>query len=105
MMGRAIRQNPPAALPILTQNFELKTKNSRSEATCIGCGCSDSHACVTAITLDDPISALQGCFWVKVDYELGLGVCSECVEKIEEYEERVNRTRLISRKAAESAKE
>lgn len=97
MMARARRQNPPALVPLLKSEF----RDPQSfEATCIGCGCSDSHACVTVRTIDDPVSILQGCFWVKVDYELRIGVCSECVENIEEYEERINAARLVSRKGA-----
>ena len=38
-------------------------------ATCIGCGCDDEHGCW-------PFS----CSWVRVDYEQGVGVCSECRE-------------------------
>lgn len=60
------------------------------EAVCIGCGCSDNNACVTTVTLDTPSSGLQGCFWVKVDYAAGIGVCSECVEHIGGYEARMN---------------
>lgn len=37
-------------------------------ATCIGCGCDDFHACG------------EGCYWLRVDYEEGKGVCSECDE-------------------------
>jgi hypothetical protein len=35
-------------------------------AHCIGCGCHDLHACES------------GCWWLKVDYAAGSGVCSEC---------------------------
>jgi hypothetical protein len=87
MMARARRQNPPAVIPIVTQNSELRTLNSSGEAVCIGCGCSDSHACVTV---------LGPCWWIKADYGLGIGVCSECDHKVEEYEDRV----LVSRKGA-----
>ncbi|MGH9716422.1 MAG: hypothetical protein ACRD4R_06815 [Candidatus Acidiferrales bacterium] len=38
------------------------------EITCIGCGCTDSHACV------------GGCSWAAVDDEVGLGICSRCAE-------------------------
>lgn len=37
-------------------------------ASCIGCGCDDFHACE------------DGCYWLRVDYEEGLGVCSACAE-------------------------
>lgn len=35
-------------------------------AVCIGCGCTDERAC------------LGGCFWLRVDYACGIGVCSNC---------------------------
>lgn len=35
-------------------------------ATCIGCGCTDHHACP------------GGCTWLRVDYDLRAGVCSRC---------------------------
>lgn len=35
-------------------------------AYCIGCGCHDFHACE------------GGCWWLRVDYAAGSGVCSEC---------------------------
>ena len=48
------------------------------EAFCIGCGCSDRHACVAPVT--------GACFWIKVDRELGIGVCSECPERVDLFE-------------------
>lgn len=38
-----------------------------SIATCIGCGCDDRHACRP-----------EGCYWLRVDYKAGAGVCSQC---------------------------
>lgn len=38
-----------------------------SIATCIGCGCDDNHACRP-----------NSCWWLRVDYAAGVGVCSEC---------------------------
>lgn len=38
-------------------------------ATCIGCGCTDTHACVGD---DGP------CHWLVVDYATHVGVCSYC---------------------------
>lgn len=70
-----------------------------SEATCIGCGCTDSRPCVT-FTYVHPV--IGPCFWVKVDYELGIGVCSECPERIEEFEEKVNQAKLVSHEATET---
>jgi hypothetical protein len=40
------------------------------EATCVGCGCTDSHAC-----LDENHSP---CSWLKVNRKTGMGVCSSC---------------------------
>lgn len=39
-------------------------------AVCIGCGCDDDHACG------------DGCYWLRVDYKRGAGVCSECANKL-----------------------
>ena len=39
-------------------------------AVCIGCGCDDRHACH------------GGCSWLRVDYNEGKGVCSECAEHV-----------------------
>ena len=36
------------------------------EATCIDCGCTDSHACE------------GGCSWVCLRRQVGLGLCSSC---------------------------
>jgi len=62
----------------LTRDSKLQTENCRQEATCIGCGCSDRHACVAPVT--------GACFWIKVDRELGIGVCSECPERVDLFE-------------------
>lgn len=43
-------------------------------ATCIGCGCDDRHACP------------GGCWWLRVDYREGLGVCSECSDHVEAWD-------------------
>lgn len=40
-------------------------------AVCIGCGCDDLHAC-----WDD--NTQQPCHWIRVDYDVGRGVCSCC---------------------------
>lgn len=43
------------------------------EATCIGCGCTDSHACVH-----------EGvpCRWLRLDRANGKGVCSACPDHV-----------------------
>lgn len=101
-MARARRQNPPFYnLPSFNCAGDVVFRHHQPEAepiaTCIGCGCTDDHACVTAPTLDALATELQACFWVKVDRGLKIGVCSECVEKVEEFENRV----LASRGGAE----
>jgi hypothetical protein len=40
------------------------------EATCVGCGCTDGHACVD--------EHHPPCHWLKVNRKTGLGVCSSC---------------------------
>lgn len=47
-------------------------------ATCIGCGCTDWHAC-----WDE--EAGQPCSWLAVDYSVGRGVCSCCGEHLERW--------------------
>jgi hypothetical protein len=42
-------------------------------ATCIGCGCTDDHACWDEL-LKSP------CRWERLDRRAGLGVCSVCHE-------------------------
>lgn len=44
-----------------------------NEATCIGCGCTDMHAC------SDEIEEAP-CHWRRVDRKARLGVCSSCRE-------------------------
>lgn len=38
----------------------------KDEAKCVGCGCTDSESCK------------KGCWWRKVNYFIGYGVCSRC---------------------------
>ena len=38
-------------------------------STCIGCGCDDLAAC---------IGPTGPCHWLRVDRDLGLGICSHC---------------------------
>ena len=58
---------------------EAKRRKMRGEypqkiATCIECGCDDLHACE------------GGCTWERVDYEVGLGVCSECYHRVGDWD-------------------
>ncbi|NKB37887.1 MAG: hypothetical protein GKR93_12095 [Gammaproteobacteria bacterium] len=52
------------AMPVMLQ----------AEAVCLGCQCSDNDACGT----------VEPCFWLMVNYEWGIGVCSECDDIHEE---------------------
>jgi len=57
----------------------LTQETARRLAVCIGCGCDDHHACY-----DHKRDA--GCYWLRVDYVEGKGVCSECVEHVEHWD-------------------
>lgn len=41
-------------------------------AICVGCGCTDNNACVNEYR--------ETCYWLKVNRETGMGVCSCCPE-------------------------
>lgn len=45
-----------------------------TEAFCIGCGCSDYNACRSIVR--------GACYWLRVDYTEGKGVCSTCSEYV-----------------------
>lgn len=45
------------------------------EATCVGCGCTDSHACP------------HGCSWLAVNRSDGTGVCSNCLCALDDWRE------------------
>ena len=47
----------------------------RAIATCVGCGCTDVRACP------------DGCFWLRVDYAAGQGVCSCCERHVAQWDE------------------
>ncbi len=49
------------------------------DSVCIGCGCTDDHACVK-----DGVP----CHWLAEDQSMGIGVCSNCSESIVEFERR-----------------
>ncbi len=44
--------------------------NTDLKATCVGCGCTDDHACLDKNS--------KPCSWLKVNRETGMGVCSCC---------------------------
>ncbi|HEY3655457.1 MAG TPA: hypothetical protein VGL34_10840 [Steroidobacteraceae bacterium] len=45
-------------------------RTSVHEVTCIGCGCTDSHACEGAFG--------EGCHWISQNAKTRRGICSEC---------------------------
>lgn len=60
----------------------LQTENADEVpelANCIGCGCNDNQAC-----WDE--NAGQPCSWLRVDRNIGLGVCSACPGYLERWE-------------------
>lgn len=58
-----------AILKRLNRQHSFDNKNS---ATCVGCGCIDNNACVNEYH--------DTCYWLKVNRQSGLGVCSFCTE-------------------------
>jgi len=54
-------------------NHESSNSKNGTWARCIGCGCTDSMACV------------GGCHWLAVDYNAGRGVCSECEVLLQQF--------------------
>ena len=42
------------------------TRRRAAVSHCVGCGCNDFRACI------------DGCWWLEVDTERGIGVCSQC---------------------------
>lgn len=53
---------------------------NRSYARCVQCGCTDHRACV---------GPSGPCHWLKVDYALGIGVCSECQAALDRWPQAV----------------
>lgn len=45
-----------------------------SVSKCIGCGCDDFRACPS------------GCWWLRVDYVVRKGVCSECEDQVQRWD-------------------
>lgn len=48
------------------------------QAACLGCGCTDSNACISGDFFP--------CHWIRVSYARRIGVCSECPEAIAEFD-------------------
>lgn len=57
---------------IILRNCSIMFRSRRiaTVAYCIGCGCHDRHACE------------NGCWWLRVDYSIGTGVCSQCGDQV-----------------------
>ena len=53
-----------------TENSDFSLKVS----TCIGCGCDDDYGCD------------GGCSWLRLDRFAGLGVCSQCLPKVSDWD-------------------
>ncbi|KDN94697.1 hypothetical protein [Hydrogenovibrio marinus] len=64
----------------MCEAFPDLNKLENEPATCIGCGCNDFQACL------DPKTG-QGCSWLRVDHESGLGVCSVCEDHVDRWDE------------------
>lgn len=58
---------------------ERITPSDQMASNCIGCGCDDYHACI-----DDNNG--QPCSWIRLDREIGLGVCSACPSYAERWD-------------------
>jgi len=48
-------------------------------SVCVGCGCDDLHACL------DTANGC-GCHWLRVDREVGAGVCSCCPQYVKSWD-------------------
>lgn len=48
-------------------------RKKTEEFVCLGCGCTDSHACEDV------------CYWLAVDPDSGFGICSNCNEYLDQY--------------------
>lgn len=51
---------------------QMLTRLEAADVVCIGCGCTNHAACVTAA---------GPCHWVAIDEESGRGLCSACALK------------------------
>lgn len=70
MIRNAEKTNTEKKSPAALRNL-CKAKRQMSIATCLVCGCDDIHACI------DRKSGMP-CGWAWVDYEGGIGVCTQC---------------------------
>ncbi|EDO1895704.1 hypothetical protein CBZ97_004245 [Salmonella enterica] len=57
---------------ILKRLHRQHSFESKNSATCVGCGCTDNNACVNEFR--------EACYWLKVNRQTGLGICSFCPE-------------------------
>lgn len=63
---------------------ELQTLYEGHAAACVICGCDDFHACVDdeeALWID-----ANPCYWLRVDRELRMGICSRHPESVEAWD-------------------
>lgn len=56
-----------------------------SNAICIGCGCTDWDGCQST------------CYWIVVDYEKKVGVCSNCGEYLEKFHKKMAKSISIQK--------
>jgi hypothetical protein len=64
---RAAKRSTPKRL-------QQKRRAPIPELACIGCGCTENHAC------EDGFGG--GCYWISQNARTGRGLCSECAIKM-----------------------
>lgn len=62
-----------------------RRKPAFEEARCIGCRCTDSCACP------------EGCSWLRVNYDIGTGVCSRCPTYVLQWDKEQARPKSVKR--------
>lgn len=68
---------PAQVRAIMKPGADPGAYGSGSECRCVGCGCTDTHGC---------LSEHGPCHWLRVDAQRGIGVCSECGGIVESYD-------------------
>ena len=69
---------PAQVRAIMKPGADPSAYGTGSECRCIGCGCTDTHGCITE---HGP------CHWLRLDTIRGIGVCSECEHTVKSYDE------------------